>query len=860
MRLLIIIGFLVAFGSLKAQLDPNYLLVLKKATTAEINAVTTAEKGALVYNTDDDKVYQFDGAVWVVSAADGDADSTNELQALSYDPITHVVTLVNGGTIDLSGLAPDADWTITGNDQYSAVSGNVGVGNSSPSVKLDVTGDIHSTSTMNIGPNSSGSRLSIFDNGHAGSMFDVQTDDQGPWAFRILNNSYSADLAKSFRMYQSNNGQLSMSLGELPHNFFTMSPTVGNNHGGFGLGNNPTNGAFVYMNRGTKDFGDMHYTNLSNRLARTGALTGTYATIGLENRVVGHTTGGLADYYAVRNYAHVAKAAYNFRYIYGTYNYIYNFSTVNNPNSSLFGNYTLAYERSDGGVRSVFGTYTRASKTHGSGDVTTIYGNNVVATRNADGIGEVDNIYGSNIQVYGAKKNQFGQSISVSAFKSNPSGLYGTTMRLYGRTGYAPTTMYGLNINSNMHETEPTSAIYNINVTSTGHTNLPNNYGGRFYMRDGVNNYGLMIDVKDGSNNNYAIYANNGKSFFRDQVGIGIGSPDEALHIAGNMRLNGSFEDKDGQAGVAGQVLASTATGTDWVDLSTLNTDDNDWTISGNDMYSVNSGSVGVGTSTPDQKLDVNGAAVIGSNNVDDALLGQGHFQANSNLNNAGFVATPWVYARAIEGGHRGSGSTLITIGGKNGFTNNDEIGFVTNGNQRMIINSEGKVGVNTTLPKSELDVDGILIEGKKKSMFGNSVNNGSCVVTRGIASFFSTENNTNYMHIKLPYKVTSDARMYHIHATGYRYRSGRVIDLTWVGYCYSPSTALVEARTINAGSPDFTMTQYVGSDNHIYLRFKGTTGSNYYQSFRIDSMHVGNGRILKEGDIEIISSASANL
>jgi len=83
---------------------------------------------------------------------------------------------------------------------------------------------------------------------------------------------------------------------------------------------------------------------------------------------------------------------------------------------------------------------------------------------------------------------------------------------------------------------------------------------------------------------------------------------------------------------------------------------------------------------------------------------------------------------------------------------------------------------------------------------------------------------------------------------------------LTWVGYCYSPSTALIETRTINAGSPEFTMTQYVGSDNHIYLRFKGTTGTNYYQSFRIDSMQVGNGSILKEGDIEIISSASANL
>ena len=48
------------------------------------------------------------------------------------------------------------------------------------------------------------------------------------------------------------------------------------------------------------------------------------------------------------------------------------------------------------------------------------------------------------------------------------------------------------------------------------------------------------------------------------RVGIGIGAPDESLHIANNMRLNGAFEDKDGDKGTVGQVLTSTGTGTDW--------------------------------------------------------------------------------------------------------------------------------------------------------------------------------------------------------------------------------------------------------------------------------------------------------
>ncbi len=56
-------------------------------------------------------------------------------------------------------------------------------------------------------------------------------------------------------------------------------------------------------------------------------------------------------------------------------------------------------------------------------------------------------------------------------------------------------------------------------------------------------------------------------------VGIGTTTPDEALQVAGNMRLDGSFEDKDGDPGTAGQVLSSTATGTDWVDASGVGTD-----------------------------------------------------------------------------------------------------------------------------------------------------------------------------------------------------------------------------------------------------------------------------------------------
>jgi hypothetical protein len=47
---------------------------------------------------------------------------------------------------------------------------------------------------------------------------------------------------------------------------------------------------------------------------------------------------------------------------------------------------------------------------------------------------------------------------------------------------------------------------------------------------------------------------------------------------------------------------------------------DGDWTISGNDMYSVPSGNVGIGTATPDLPLEVAGATMITKSGVSGAL------------------------------------------------------------------------------------------------------------------------------------------------------------------------------------------------------------------------------------------------
>ena len=71
--------------------------------------------------------------------------------------------------------------------------------------------------------------------------------------------------------------------------------------------------------------------------------------------------------------------------------------------------------------------------------------------------------------------------------------------------------------------------------------------------------------------------------------------------------------DSNNSSGAAGQVLSTTSTGIDWVDANTV-PGTGLWLASGNNIYNSNSGNVGIGTTSPGQKLDVSGS--IASNSI----------------------------------------------------------------------------------------------------------------------------------------------------------------------------------------------------------------------------------------------------
>lgn len=127
-----------------------------------------------------------------------------------------------------------------------------------------------------------------------------------------------------------------------------------------------------------------------------------------------------------------------------------------------------------------------------------------------------------------------------------------------------------------------------------------------------------------------------------------------------------------------------------------------------------------------------------------------------------------------------------------------------------------------------------------------------------GIAKFSTDAQNSDIFHIKLPYRVDTHNHTYYIKAYGYSYGSVEIIDITWVGYCYAAAASLINTKSNVAGSTTINAGEYVGSDSHIYLWFK--VPYNYYTTFRIDSMRVGNGTLIQEGDVQIIMSPQNQL
>jgi len=237
------------------------------------------------------------------------------------------------------------------------------------------------------------------------------------------------------------------------------------------------------------------------------------------------------------------------------------------------------------------------------------------------------------------------------------------------------------------------------------------------------------------SDSDWTISGNNMYSAVSGNVGIGTTTPGYKLDVDGNMKLVGAFHDSSGDAGSSGQILSSTAAGTNWISPSTLS--DGDWTISGSNMYSAVSGNVGIGTTAPAYNLEVSSTGTpvlavqtraVGGQDAVLRIMGSRDASTTDNiasiqLHNDNAAGTPFEGARIAL---RNSDSNIST--------SNADLVFLTNNGstltEKMRIKDNGHVGIGTNAPAAELHVLGSGWFGLDSGSLGSAAGQGIRVWT----------------------------------------------------------------------------------------------------------------------------------
>lgn len=98
------------------------------------------------------------------------------------------------------------------------------------------------------------------------------------------------------------------------------------------------------------------------------------------------------------------------------------------------------------------------------------------------------------------------------------------------------------------------------NIIIGTNINLPENSSNAMSLGNVLYGTGFKYDPTDADSTQY-ISA-------QGKIGVLTASPTQQLHVAGNLRVEGALYDSNNEPGTSGQVLSTTITGTDWVDMA----------------------------------------------------------------------------------------------------------------------------------------------------------------------------------------------------------------------------------------------------------------------------------------------------
>ncbi|AIM59504.1 hypothetical protein IX49_02805 [Cellulophaga lytica] len=127
-KLMLLAPIVISYG----QIDPNLLLGLTTATSAEISGITGSLEGSILYNTDEKRIYLYNSSLWQKIP-----DITDLLPA-TYTPGSILYTNSSG--------EPEED-----NNQiyWNSTNNRLGIGTNTPTNKVQVTGAIRSAGLLN---------------------------------------------------------------------------------------------------------------------------------------------------------------------------------------------------------------------------------------------------------------------------------------------------------------------------------------------------------------------------------------------------------------------------------------------------------------------------------------------------------------------------------------------------------------------------------------------------------------------------------------------------------------------------------------------------------------------------------------